>query len=59
LVKLVYSAQMDGPTKKSVRRSAAGDRPSRYALFRRSAEDAAEERGRIAPAPTAVPAIEL
>ena len=45
---------MDGPTKKSVSRIAAGDRPARYALLRRSAEDAAVERGRIAPAPTAV-----
>jgi hypothetical protein len=45
---------MDGPTKNSVRRIAAGDRPARYALLRRSAEDAVEERGRIAPAPTAV-----
>jgi hypothetical protein len=56
-VKLVYSAHRDGPTKNMVSRIAAGDRPARYALLRRNAEDAVEERGRIAPAPTAVPAI--
>jgi hypothetical protein len=48
---------MDGPTKKSVSRIAAGDRPARYALLRRRADDAVEERGRIAPAPTAVSVI--
>jgi len=48
---------MDGPTKKSVRRIAAGDSPARYAPLRRSVEDAAVERGRIAPAPTAVSVI--
>jgi hypothetical protein len=56
-VKLVWKAQIAGPTKNSVRRSAAGVRPARYAPFRRNATVADGERGRSAPAPTAVFAI--